>query len=194
MISLDLGCGYIPNLHEPIIDSTISIDINLHKAPWVSVLRNPIIASAEAIPIKSNSIHKAYLKAILEHLPHPWIALEEVKRIARRNAQIIITLPIVASHQKYWLKILFTHFPFSLIKIIKALWRHRKHESEEGWNHRYEIIPHLISHYFSIKRVQQHYHRHTWFQYPPFRNLFKWRNVPRDIQGEWWIWAVNGES
>ncbi len=52
-----------------------------------------ILASADAIPLPDASVDGIICTQVLEHLPHPWIAVREMARILRPGGHAVITVP-----------------------------------------------------------------------------------------------------
>lgn len=52
-----------------------------------------IIASAEKIPLPAESVDGVLCTQVLEHLPHPWIAIQEMHRILRPGGYCVVTVP-----------------------------------------------------------------------------------------------------
>lgn len=59
-----------------------------------------VCCSAESLPLKNNSADIVIENAILEHLPNEKEALEEVKRVCRRDSYVVISVP--QAYRKLW--------------------------------------------------------------------------------------------
>ncbi len=79
---LDIGCGKRKADKaigiDELIDSDADIVLNLETFPW---------------PIKSNSFEQIFCRHILEHLDDVVKAMEEIHRISRPKAKVIIEVP-----------------------------------------------------------------------------------------------------
>lgn len=101
---LELGPGkrpYIPNKKEKVI--TIDLDKNskpnivfdLSKFPW---------------PLKNNIFDKIYVSHVIEHLPDTVKTMEEIYRVAKNNALIIIKVPHFSSRVAWINRHIAKHF------------------------------------------------------------------------------------
>lgn len=52
-----------------------------------------IVGSAEAIPLADASVDSVLCTQVLEHVPHPWKALNEMYRVLRPGGLALITVP-----------------------------------------------------------------------------------------------------
>lgn len=53
-----------------------------------------VCASSEELPIKSNAAHGMVANAILEHLPNEKKAVQEIERVLKRKALLMLAMPI----------------------------------------------------------------------------------------------------
>lgn len=167
MASIDIGCGYLHNLHYPSIDCDVGLDINLYLSDlefrelWKD--RNLIMSSAEDLPFRSEVFNREELRAILEHLPNPIKALNEVNRTLVKDGYSKITIPIIVSHQKDYLQKIIFQFPFSIWDVYKCMKRMYPHIKTKGFTHQTDIGPeHIVKRFrmFDIKEIR---YRHKWF-------------------------------
>lgn len=87
---LDIGCGKMPYKDE--ISKYVSRYDGLDISPRTSNVK--YICSVEKMDIvPSEAYDSAIALEVLEHLPHPWIALHEVHRIMKPNGVLIISVP-----------------------------------------------------------------------------------------------------
>lgn len=57
---------------------------------------NPdIVGSAEAIPLPDASVDSVLSTQVLEHVPHPWIVIQEMFRVLRPGGHVLLTIPQV---------------------------------------------------------------------------------------------------
>lgn len=85
---VDLGAGQIrrykkhcPNVHEY---KTLDHD-DAHSPD--------IVGSCEAVPLPDASVDSVLCTQVLEHLPHPWIAVKECFRILKPGGKCLLTAP-----------------------------------------------------------------------------------------------------
>lgn len=52
-----------------------------------------IVGSAEHIPLPDASVDGVLCTQVLEHLPHPWLAIAEMYRVLRPGGRIVLTAP-----------------------------------------------------------------------------------------------------
>lgn len=194
MVSIDIGCGFTEGVQVPVY-ADISIDLNMNKVQpnFLKKLKdnnsNPLCGDAVNLPIRTGIIKKIYWRAVLEHLPNPEGALIDGKRILNKNGEVEIILPIITSHMRHYLIILFTQFPFSLHLILTALKRAHKYWKIPGVPHLKIIKPWDLEKYFNQVVWKANYYRNTWFHYPWGRFTRKLVNqrFVNDIQGQYYI-------
>lgn len=82
---------------------------------------NFIIADIGFLPLKSNSINKALMNQVLEHLEKPQAAISEAGRVLRKNGVLVVSTPYEPFLKRY-------KFPISelLRKIVPKNVRHVK--------------------------------------------------------------------
>lgn len=192
-VSLDVGCGFMGKQIPAL--ATVSLDLNMNKVK-PKFLRHikeaeshPICANGYHLPFREEIIDKVYWRAVLEHIPDPHTAILEGKRVLKTGGEAEIILPIITSHMKHYLRILFTQFPFSLVLIQLALRKARKYWHIEGVPHIRIVKPQIFESYFSKVVWRANYYRNTWFHYPwgrLTRRLVNQRFI-NDIQGQYLI-------
>ncbi len=74
---------------------TVGIDVQVYEE------KPEIVASCEKIPIKDNSVDLITIIETLEHVYNYVNCLEEIARIAKKSAKIIIQSPICTSPNSY---------------------------------------------------------------------------------------------
>jgi len=193
-LSIDVGCGFTEGVQFP-ADADISLDLNMGKAKpsFFKKLKNPIAADALNLPIRSEVADIVYWRAVLEHLPDPETAITEGRRVLRYKGEARIVLPMITSHMKHYLTILFTQFPFSIPEIIHCLWRARLYWHIPGVPHIRDVKPWHLRAYFDDTSWKPHPYRHKWF-YAWWGRFFRWilngREPIRDIQGQYCVRCV----
>jgi SAM-dependent methyltransferase len=81
---LDCGAGYRENyLHNV---------INLEIVPYEST---DIIAVAEQVPLRDESVDAVISSAVLEHVRHPWLAARELGRILKPGGALYVAVPFL---------------------------------------------------------------------------------------------------
>lgn len=83
---VDIGCGNKPYLrYFSLIDEYIGVDIDNNEAD--------IVANAESLPIKSNSIDIVLCNQLIEHVSEPIKIIVEINRILKEEGILILTAP-----------------------------------------------------------------------------------------------------
>ncbi len=96
---LDLGCGtglllnHLGNSVRLLAGIDISRDILKEAKKRADQLKNVALLCADAdyTPFRNQIFHAVFAITLLQNTPNPTRTLEEVKRIARKNASIILT-------------------------------------------------------------------------------------------------------
>jgi len=135
-VIVDIGCGRRPQG---------DINIDLVRTRFCN-----LIASAEQLPIRNDSIEMIFCSHVLEHLDHPERALKEINRVlvADGTAYISFPKPEFGNTSKLRLVEFFLNLPFSLLPAsIKSLY-----ETLEGTRrkksttyHKFIITPKYIA-------------------------------------------------
>jgi len=193
MLEIDIGCGFTEGVQIPVY-ADISLDLNMNKVEprFLEKLRdhdsNPLCASATHVPVRDELFSKVYWRAVLEHLPREVArqGIEEGVRILKEGGEAEIILPIITSHMRHYLQILFTQFPFSLYLICVALWRAHLYWGIEGVPHVTIIKPWDLERYFSKVVWRANYYRNTWFHRP-------WGNLTRKLVNQRFINDIQGQ-
>lgn len=91
---LDIGCGDGDsfNLLSPEI-FPIGVEISYTRAKRINKHASAILANAEDLPIKDETIDFVIASEILEHLPNPLNCLNEAHRVLKSNGKLGVTVP-----------------------------------------------------------------------------------------------------
>ncbi len=94
---LEVGCG-LGHLVGQLEDSfeTAAVDLNPHalrQARTVAQRTRLEVASAEHLPFPGGSFEVILIKHIIEHLPHPELAIAELGRVLRPGGLLIFSTP-----------------------------------------------------------------------------------------------------
>ncbi|MBI2129654.1 class I SAM-dependent methyltransferase [Candidatus Woesearchaeota archaeon] len=95
---LDAGCGSGIILREIKEGSVIGIDCSataLRQARKNMQGKNTklMMADVQKLPFKKNSFNKIICSEVIEHLPSPAKVIDEIKRVSKRGAIVIFTIP-----------------------------------------------------------------------------------------------------
>jgi ubiquinone/menaquinone biosynthesis C-methylase UbiE len=96
---LDVGCGtgflfdYVSNEVEAIVGLDISREILLHAKKRAGKFSNVhlVLADADNMPLKENISSHVFALTLIQNTPNPLKTLDEVKRVAKENAVIVIS-------------------------------------------------------------------------------------------------------
>lgn len=94
-VALDLGCGKVPN--KEIIEFAGYDYLGLDYREPEATLRG----DAHALPIKDNSVDICVSLAVLEHLQHPHIAVQEVFRVLKPGSRFIGSVAFLQPFHDY---------------------------------------------------------------------------------------------
>jgi len=75
-------------------DNVINVEITAYPS-------TDIVAIGEALPFKDNSLDGIISSAVLEHIKHPWLAAEEIKRVVKPGGRIFIAAPFMVPEHGY---------------------------------------------------------------------------------------------
>lgn len=197
MPSLDIGCGFTLGVQIPAF-ADISLDLNMNRVEpeFLKLIKDAgshaLCADAVNLPIRGDCVDKIYWRAVLEHFPDPDKAIKDGKRVLRKGGEAEIILPIITSHMRHYLIILFTNFPFSIHMIVTALWRAHLYWHIPGVPHIRIIKPWDLKRYFDQVYWQANYYRAPFFHFPWGRITRKLVNqrFMKDIQGQYKIRCI----
>ena len=154
---LDIGCGSGYLLDQTVCKRGVGVEISdlMVRTAKVTCKRDEgkfvIQADAESLPLKRKSFDKIVSTEVIEHILHPKALLEEIARVSKDNALIVITIP----HERLinWIKRLFFSLRFHKLLFRKSYHPPRKMEDE--WHlHTFEIknFKELIKEKFSTEK------------------------------------------
>ncbi len=85
---LDIGSGKLRRYERfcTSVKSYRTLDVEASFGP-------DIVGSAEAIPLPDATVDGVICTQVLEHVPHPWIAMAEIARVLRPGGKCLITVP-----------------------------------------------------------------------------------------------------
>jgi SAM-dependent methyltransferase len=89
--TFDLGAGRLPAKH--LIQTISTRYIGFDR--YISHPDLDIVGDAEALPVKSNIIDSVFSCSIFEHLPRPWIVVQEMNRILKNNGKVVLIAPLL---------------------------------------------------------------------------------------------------
>jgi hypothetical protein len=190
-LSIDIGCGYRGDIHYPNLDCDILLEpfLNNSNNEWVNILRengHPIMASAEDLCFRENVFSYVQIRAVMEHIPKPLKCLYDMKYITKRNGLIKIIIPIITSHFKHYLKLLFIAFPYGIYEVFLCMKKMMSHYHDEGLAHVSDIKPNDLTQYFKKHEVIPHYYRSKVFygwSGKIFHIITRGKEPIHDIQG-----------
>jgi ubiquinone/menaquinone biosynthesis C-methylase UbiE len=147
---LDIGCGSGYLLNQALCKRGVGADISdlmvkTTKEKCKSSEKKFVVQTdAENLPFKNRSFNKIVSTEVIEHIQHPHALLEEMERVSKKDAAIVITIPN-EKHINWIKKIIFS------LGIHKLLFR-------KG--------------YRPAKRMDDEWHLHT-FNAKKFKTLIK---------------------
>ena len=87
---LDLGAGLRPTYRE----NVLYVDI-------AALPSTDVLSFADELPFESGLFDGAVCIAVLEHVPRPWLAAEELLRVVRPGGELIVDWPFLAPVHGY---------------------------------------------------------------------------------------------
>jgi ubiquinone/menaquinone biosynthesis C-methylase UbiE len=97
---LDVGCGegnlidYLTR--KKAVDSVVAIDLDLKKlrlARWQYPGGTYLCSDSKKLNFKDNSFDYVIASEVLEHIPRPLEAVREIRRVAKKDAYFIFSVP-----------------------------------------------------------------------------------------------------
>jgi len=95
-ISLDVGCGTGLITRHLNSEQVVGVDINrwnLEKAKKHVGKIDVVVADVEHLPIRSNVITNVVCTEVLEHLPSPKNAINEILRVLEPKGKLVCSVP-----------------------------------------------------------------------------------------------------
>lgn len=89
---LDVGAGDAP--YRELFDRFTYLTSDWEGTEHVADVPYDIVAQAHDIPLEDDSLDAIVCTQVLEHLPEPWVAVEEFHRLLRPGGKVIITAPL----------------------------------------------------------------------------------------------------
>lgn len=193
MTSIDIGCGFTEGVQIPVY-ADVSLDLNMNQVEpgFLKKLKqnnsHPLCASATHLPVRSEVMTKLYWNAVLEHLPREITvaSIFDGKRVLKKGGEAKVVLPIITSHMRHYLIILFTQFPFSIHLIVTALRRAAKYWHIPGVPHITDVKPRHLERVFNEVHTEARYYRNTWFHFP-------WGRLTRKLVNNRFIYDIQGQ-
>lgn len=93
-VVLDVGCGvgaYGKFVMKYGANFVVGLDINYEYISKPELIEK-VQASADAIPFKNSCFDTVLMLEVLEHLPSDKKAIQEVKRISKKNSLLLVTV------------------------------------------------------------------------------------------------------
>lgn len=134
MISLDIGCGFLPQQQKR---GMIGLDLHRGKAN--------VIGDAQHLPFRDETFSLVYAYALLEHLPDPLQCLREIARVLTFEGETHLLFPIEINTPKDEILNILTGFPFRLPRSFRRLLRWRRYKHKRGFWHITNIKPRDVS-------------------------------------------------
>jgi 2-polyprenyl-3-methyl-5-hydroxy-6-metoxy-1,4-benzoquinol methylase len=104
LLEVGSGMGHLVGQLADTFD-TYGIDVNrwaVNKSKEVAPTSHLHTASAQELPFRNNSFNVVIIKHIVEHLPEPQRAIQEIARVMEKNGTLILATPNLDSLLKPW--------------------------------------------------------------------------------------------
>jgi SAM-dependent methyltransferase len=89
----DIGAGDAP--YRELFEHTDYVTVDWEASPHEGAHEASVIASADDIPLPSESFDAVMLTQVLEHVPRPAEVLRELHRLLRPEGRLFLTAPLV---------------------------------------------------------------------------------------------------
>lgn len=103
---LDIGCGTLTLLRsvESLFEKQFGIDIAAYEcwSAYPSIITQVFDLDKGPLPFGDQAFDAVTMTMVLEHIFNPFHALREIWRVSKPNAQIVITVPNLASIRHRW--------------------------------------------------------------------------------------------
>jgi len=162
LITVDLGCGFLKEQNSE--NNSIGIDLNFQRGSPKTAY--PIIGDVQFIPLRDESCEYIYARAILEHLHHPEMCLNDMHRTMTTGARGTILLPVDSYQPRQILMRFLKEWPFSIAWVLSKLWRIQMYwRNIPGMIHVSQIYPEDLEPWFEVdyKGIIKNERLHKWF-------------------------------
>lgn len=89
---LDVGCGKKPYLrHVPNVKAYVAVDV---PSAMYGGHHADVLASILALPFENGTFDSVLCTEVLEHIPDPNLGLQEMARVAKPGAKLLLTVPL----------------------------------------------------------------------------------------------------
>lgn len=126
MVKLDLGCGEWPKEGFIGIDNSEINPINLHKFK-----PNILHDLNRGIPFKDNEVEEVYCSHLLEHVKNPYFILDEIYRVCKNRAGVVIIVPLLEIFNPYHKTMFFSDWFERNLDKSKFIIKNKKIETKE---------------------------------------------------------------
>jgi len=145
LTSLDIGCGSKKEFN-------LNIDLNRNFRP-------DIVCDAQHLPFKPKVFNLINCSHLLEHLDKPYLCLDEINRVSKERAKILVGFPLEknASNTMCYLRILLFNLfmpslPLAILEIIRGLNKIRNRSYTVY--HKWVITPDYVSKFLRVEKVE----------------------------------------
>lgn len=104
LLEIGSGLGHLVGQLENDF-STVAVEINpwaLEQSRDTAMRTRHVISSAEELPFRDGAFGSVIIKHVVEHLPHPERAIDEIGRITHERGTLILSTPNLGSLLKPW--------------------------------------------------------------------------------------------
>jgi len=130
----------------------MNIDLNRNFRP-------DIVCDAQRLPFKPKVFNLINCSHLLEHLDKPYLCLDEINRVSKEKAKILVGFPLEknASNTMCYLRILLFNLfmpslPFAILEIIRGLNKIRNRSYTVY--HKWIITPEYVSKFLLVEKVE----------------------------------------
>jgi SAM-dependent methyltransferase len=199
---LELGCGYsvLPALLSDSCERYICLDLSKGACKYQSDLPNvsAVVADMQHLPFKTGVIPTILAISSIEHVPDDGLVFNEISRISRKGAEVIIAVPYSNGGVKIR-KIERPKFMLYILYKLKTFWklvlgRHLNYFLEQTstdsfmkYYNMHEINRLLESNGFYLKN---HFLYEKWLLQKFFGWLPKGWFVLKDLVFGWVLWRI----
>ena len=129
MVKLNLGCGILVKkglINVDVIDPEL---LKKHEGTWRNAVWEKgavyVQADIRALPFKDNYADEVEMFETLEHIPFRQVVdtLKEIRRVMKRGAKLLVTVPNFDGLVKDWLTIMVSSFNLAdYTKVIETIY------------------------------------------------------------------------